>query len=96
MVHVTQEQTLVGLVDDDPQIVADPNRPEVLVLCLVEFVKFHARALRVHLQVKGRGLYGLLLLAGEPSETVGEGVGNTEFHQCSTDTGTAIWLDIAV
>ena len=35
---------------------------------------------RVHLQVKGRGLDGLLLLAGEFGEAVGEGVGDEELH----------------
>jgi len=65
MVRITQHQTSVGLVDDDPQILADPNRPEILVLRLAEFVKLQPRVLRVHLQIKGRGLYSLLLLSGQ-------------------------------
>jgi hypothetical protein len=80
MVRITQVQTSVGLMDDDPQILADPNRPEVFVLGLVKLVKLHTRALRVHLQIKCRGLYGLLLLPGEPGEAIGKGVGNPEFH----------------
>ena len=58
----------------------DPHRPEVLVLRLVELVELHARVGRVHLQVEGRGLDGLLLVAGQPGEAVGEGVGDAEFH----------------
>ena len=33
------------------------------------------------LQVKGGRLDGLLLLAGQSGEAVGEGVGDAEFHQ---------------
>jgi len=32
-------------------------------------------------QIEGRGLDGLLLLAGELGEAVGEGVGDAEVHQ---------------
>ena len=42
--------------------------------------KLHARAGRVHLQIEGRRLDGLLLLAGQLGEAVGEGVGDAEVH----------------
>ena len=35
---------------------------------------------RVQLQVEGRRLDGLLLLAGQAGEAVGEGVGDAEVH----------------
>ena len=69
--------------DDQADVVADPNRPEVFVLCLGKFVKLQARVLRVYLQVKGRGLYGLLLFAGDFGQAVGEGVGYEELHYLS-------------
>lgn len=40
-----------------------------------------ARASWVELEVKCGGLSGLLLLAGQPGEAVGEGVCDAEFHR---------------
>jgi hypothetical protein len=68
-------------VNDQPDIAADPDRPEVFVLGLVELVELHAGIGRVHLQVKGRGLHGLLLVTGQSGEAVGKRVGDAEFHQ---------------
>ena len=36
---------------------------------------------RIELQVERRRLDGLLLVAGQPGEAVGEGVGDAEIHQ---------------
>ena len=58
----------------------DPHRPEILVLRLVELVEAHARIGRVELQVEGRRLDGLLLVAGQSGEAVGEGIGDAKFH----------------
>ena len=68
-------------------VAADPHRPEVLVLGLVEFVKAQARRRRVQLQVKGRGLGGLLLVAGQSCEAVGESVGNPEVRLSTDQSG---------
>jgi hypothetical protein len=67
-------------VDDQADIAADPDRPEVLVPRRVQLVKTEARAGRVQLQVKRRGLDGLLLVAGQAGQTVGKGVGDAEVH----------------
>jgi hypothetical protein len=42
-----------------------------------------ARTGRVELKVKGGGLSGLLLLAGQPGKAVGEGVRDAEFHNAN-------------
>ena len=86
VIDVAEKQACVSPVDDQPDVAADTDRPEVLVLCLVELVELHARVGRVHLQVKGRGLDGLLLLAGQSGEAVGKGVGDAEFHQLTLNT----------
>ncbi|MBE3136450.1 MAG: hypothetical protein IMZ43_03525, partial [Thermoplasmata archaeon] len=43
-------------------------------------VELHSRVLRVHLQVKGHGLYNLLLLASESGKAIGESIGYEELH----------------
>lgn len=68
---------------DQPEIPTHPHRPKVLILRLVQLVKFHARIGRVHLEIKGRGLHGLLLVAGEAGEAFGKGVGDEEVHKFS-------------
>ena len=84
MIDVAEQQAASRLVDDQPDVAADPHRPEVLVLRLVELVEAHAGIGRVELQVEGRRLDGLLLVAGQAGEAVGEGVGDAEFHQHQT------------
>ena len=58
--------------DYQPDIATDPNRPEVLVLRLIELMETHSRVGRVDLQIEGRRLDGLLLIAGQSSKTVSE------------------------
>jgi len=53
---------------------------EVLVPRLVQLVQAHARIGRVQLEVEGGGLDGLLLLASQLGEAVGEGIGDAEIH----------------
>ena len=65
---------------DAKNVAAHPHRPEVLVLRLFDLVKAQARGGCIHLQVKGCGLGGLLLVASQPREAVGEGVGDAEQH----------------
>ena len=65
VVHVAEQQALLGAVDDQPHVGVDPNRPEALVARLVEPVELEPRGGRVHLQVERRRLDGLLLVAGQ-------------------------------
>ncbi len=81
MVHLSQGKAPRGPMDDQADVAADPYRPEVLIPRLVEFVKREAGVGRVDLQVERRGFDGLLLVAREAGETVGEGVGDAEVHQ---------------
>jgi hypothetical protein len=80
MVRVAQQQASLRPVDDQPNVAADPHRPEVLVLRLLELVELHARGRRVDLEVERRRLDGLLLVARESGQAVGEGVGDAEVH----------------
>ena len=66
--------------NDQPDVAVHPHRPEVLVLRLVELVEAHAGIGRVELQVERRRLDGLLLVAGQSGEAVGESVGDAKFH----------------
>lgn len=66
--------------DDQSDVAAHANRPEILVPRLVELVKAHAGVSRVELQVERRGFSDLLFLPGQPGEAVGEGVGDEEVH----------------
>ena len=80
---VAEQQARLGPVDDQPDVAADPHRPEVLVLRLVELVELQPGLRRVDLQVEGRRLDGLLLVAGQAGEAVGEGVGDEEVQSAS-------------
>ena len=80
MIDVAEQEAGSGPVDDEPDVATDPRGPEVLVLRPVDLVQLQARMRRVHLQVERRGLDRLLLVAGQPDEAVGEGVGDTELH----------------
>lgn len=66
--------------NDQADIAADAHRPEVAVLGLIEFMKLHPRIRRVDLQVKCRRLDGLLLVARQAGEAIGERVGDAEVH----------------
>lgn len=77
---IAEKETVVGFVDDDSQIAADPYRPEVLISSLVELMEIHTRIGRIQLQVKCRGLDGLLLFASQFGEAIGKCVGDTEIH----------------
>lgn len=66
--------------DNDPDVRARPHGPEVCIPCLVEAVEAHARIRRIHLEVEGRCLDRLLLVAVQAGEAVGEGIGDEELH----------------
>lgn len=67
VIDVAEQKAALSLVDNQSNVAADTNGPEVFILRFVELVKAHSRVSRVELQVKGSRLDGLLLLAGEAS-----------------------------
>jgi len=73
----------ISQMDNYPEITADPHRPEVLVFRIVELVELHARIGRIQLQVKGDGLYCLLLFAGQFGEAVGKCISYAELHRAT-------------
>ena len=81
VVDVTQQEARVGLVHDDPDVAAHAHRPEVFVFRPVELVELEPRMSRVHLQVEGRGLHGLLIVVGQLVQAARERVRDPEFHQ---------------
>jgi len=80
MSDVAQQQTRIGPMHDQPDIAVHPNRPESSILGLIKLVKLQTRMSRIQLQIECRGLYGLLLIAGEFGEAVRKCVGNSKFH----------------
>lgn len=80
MIDVAEHQARCRLVNDETQIATDAHGPEVRVLGLAQPVKLHSRTRGIQLQIERRRLRELLLLAGEPGQTVGEGVGDAEVH----------------
>ena len=65
VIDVAEQKAALSLVDDQSNVAADANRPEVFILGLVEPVKAHSGVGRIELQVEGSRLDGLLLLAGK-------------------------------
>ena len=61
-----------------------PHRPKILIFRAVQLVKAHAATGGLHLQIKRRGLAGLLLVASQARKAGGEGVGDAEVHSYTT------------
>ena len=80
---IAQQKTVIGFVDDQPDVSAHPHRPEVLVLRAIKLVKLMPRIRGVHLQVKRRCLHELLLVVRQPGEAAGERIGDAKIH-CHT------------
>src|SRR5207237_573854 len=80
MIDVTQEKTLPASVDNQTNIAANAHGPEVRILGLVELMKLQSRLGGIELQIKRRSLCSLLLIRGQTSEAVGEGIRDEEFH----------------
>ena len=90
------------MVNDQPDVPIYTNRRKVVVLRLFQLVELQTRMRRVQLQIEGRGLNGLLLIAGELGEAVGKRVGDTEFHVQTSESvhrrklmlspSTTMWL----
>jgi hypothetical protein len=63
---IGEHQASACLVHDDADVAIDPDRPEVRVLRFVDPVELETRAVGFGLEVKGRQLHLLLLVAGQP------------------------------
>jgi hypothetical protein len=80
VIHIAEKQARFRAVDNEADVRVHPYGQEILVFRLVQLVELHPRTGRIHLQIKGRCLDGLLLLARETGKAVGEGIGNSEIH----------------
>ena len=80
MVHVAKQQTTLRLVDDDSNVTAYPDGPEILVFCFIEFVETIAGIGRVDLEIEDRGFDGFLFLARQSGKTVCKGFPNAKVH----------------
>lgn len=67
-------------VDNDADVPAHPDRPEVLILRPVQLVEAHARTGGIQLKVEGGRLDCLLLLAGQFEQAIVKGAGESEVH----------------
>lgn len=80
VVDIAEQKTRRRLVDDDPDVGIDPDRPEIGILRLVDAVELQSRSRRVELQVERSRLRGLLLLRIKPGKGGGERIGDAKFH----------------
>ena len=76
VVNVAEHEAVLRLVNDDPDVEVDPDRPEVGVPRAIEPVQLEARARWVDLQIERRGFDGLLLIAGQPRKAGRERIGD--------------------
>ncbi len=77
---VGEQEAVVGHMDNQAQIAAGPDRPEMGVAGPFDPVEFHTRRGGIHLQVESRGFNGLLFRPGQAGEGGGEGRGDAEFQ----------------
>jgi hypothetical protein len=63
MADVAEQQALLRAANNDADVAAKADRPEVLILRPVELVELYSGVGRVHLEVKGRTLRGFLFFA---------------------------------
>ena len=80
MVYVAEQQAGIGAVDNQTNVVADPDRPEVSITGLINPMKLQSGLRRIDLQIKGGGLYGLLLVASQFGQAIDERIGDAEFQ----------------
>jgi len=83
---ITQQQSGICFMDDQPDIGIDADGPEVGIFRPIQPVKLHAWMGRVKLQVEGCGLDNFLFLTGQLSEAIRKGVGDAEFHHVTRNT----------
>ena len=81
VVDVAEQERRVVLWTISRMSLPDTHRPEVPILGFSSWWNFRLGWAGFDLQIEGRRLDGLLLLAGQPREAVGERVGDQELHQ---------------
>ena len=96
MAHETQEQIGLRLVNNDPKIPADPDRPKSLVLRPIQLMKTHPRTGGIELKVKSRVFRRLLLVAGEFGEAVVGGAGDAEGHEDIFERKSDLRMELTV
>ena len=71
MTDIGEQQAAGGLVDDDADVAADADRPEIRVLGIVDAVELKSRPVRLGLKIEYRELDLLLFIArSRPSAAV--------------------------
>ena len=81
VIDVAEQEAVLGAVNDDADVRADAHGPEIFITGAVEPVELQTRARGIDLHIKGGRLDRFLLVTAQPSEAIGEGVGNAEFHR---------------
>jgi len=87
MVDVAEEERVVGLVNDEPDVGTHSHGPESPIARFVQFVELHPGRGGVQLEIEGGGLDGLLLVTRETGEGVGECIGDAEGRTIITCIG---------
>ena len=80
VIDIGKQQRAGAAVDDQPQILTGPRRPESRILRRIDAVERQAGAGGIGLQIKRRILHRLLLRRREAGERGGEGFGDAEDH----------------
>ena len=80
VIDVAEQEAVLCAVDDDADVRTDACRPEISITRPFEPVELQTRARGIHLHVKGGRLDRFLFVT---VQTIGEGVGNAEFHRGS-------------
>lgn len=94
MIDVAEHQARRRPMNDQPDIAADADRPEVRIPRLGEPVKLHRWVRRIKLEIERRRLHSLLLLASQPGEAIGKGVGDSEVHSKRQPPIGLSWLPV--
>src|SRR5213593_3517701 len=94
VIDVTEQEAFTALVDNQADVAADPHRPEVWVLRLVEPMKLQPGLRRVELQVERCHLNGFLFLGGEAGKTVSKRICDPEFHRFVRRTRLRYYVDL--
>ena len=87
VIDVAEQEAILCAVNDDADVRADAHGPEIFITGAVEPVELQARARGIDLHIKGGRLDRFLFVTAQSSKTIGEGVGNAEFHR-----GSGQWL----
>ena len=80
MIYVAEKKAGLGAMHDESDVAVNANRPEVLVLRLVEAMEIHSRIGWIELKVKSSRLDDLLLVSRQPGEAIAESVSDEKGH----------------